>query len=311
MKAKELLKNFQRGLARNGLKANCYLMDRLPYVIFYVIAHIFMAIAYIFIVRHKRIAKESLDIAFGGTKTEKEKRFIIKKCFYEFGYGMFEVLYCLSNPGRIDEKITIEGEEKLISALDKGKGVIAVTAHFGNFPLMMLYFAHKKYPVSCIIRPTRDEELTRLLHEKREKAGLKTIYAAPKTECVAATIKALRNQEVVFIPIDQNFGAQGGVYVEFFGQKAGTATGPIVFARRTDAVILPMFIVGEGKDRHRIIIEDPVLIEEKEDEKATLTYNMAFITKTAERYIRKYPYEWAWMHRRWKSQPLKSQREED
>ncbi len=311
MKTKSLIKSFQRGLARNGLKATCWLIDNIPSRISYVISHFLLAIGYVFIARHKRIAGESMDIAFGNTKPEAEKKALIKKCFFDFGYGMFELLYCLSHPQAIDKKISLEGLPYLEAALAKGKGVVAVTAHFGNFPLMMLYFARKKYPISCIIRPTRDEDLTKLLHQKREQAGLKTIYAVPRIECVNQSLKALRSNEILFIPVDQNFGSGSGVYVDFFGQKAATATGPIVFARRTEAVVLPMFIVHEGKDNHRIIIEAPINIEEKSDDRETLTFNMSTITRLVEQYVRKYPSEWAWMHRRWKSKPLSQNNEEE
>jgi len=113
----------------------------------------------------------------------------------------------------------------------------------------------------------------------------------------------LRNNELVFIPLDQNFGSGGGVYVEFFGRKAATATGPVVFAKRTGATILPMFVVRQEDDRHKVIIEPLLQLEDIEDEKKSVEVNTAKITKVIEKYIRQYPQEWGWMHRRWKSQP--------
>jgi KDO2-lipid IV(A) lauroyltransferase len=120
---------------------------------------------------------------------------------------------------------------------------------------------------------------------------------------VANSIKALRNNEFLFIPIDQNFGT-AGVFVDFFGKQAATATGPVIFAQRTGAPILPMFIVREKDDTHRIIIEPPMYIEEKENNAATIQHNISRITKIIEEYIRKYPQEWGWIHRRWKSRPV-------
>lgn len=105
------------------------------------------------------------------------------------------------------------------------------------------------------------------------------------------------------MPIDQNFGSGGGVYVNFFGQKAATATGPAVFAMRTGAVILPMFIIRQSDDTHKIIVEPPLPIAQKNDEKEAIAVTMAKITDLIEQYIRRYPHEWAWMHRRWKSRP--------
>jgi KDO2-lipid IV(A) lauroyltransferase len=120
---------------------------------------------------------------------------------------------------------------------------------------------------------------------------------------VANSLKELRDNGLLFIPIDQNFGSGGGVYVDFFGQKAATATGPAVFAMRTGAVIVPMFIVRQNNDTHKIIVEPPVTLQEGHDEKESVTATMARITELIEKYIRQYPHEWAWMHRRWKSRP--------
>ena len=82
------------------------------------------------------------------------------------------------------------------------------------------------------------------LYHKRLAAGLKTIYAIPRKACVNESIKVLRDNEMLFVPLDQNAGSGGSVFVDFFGQKAATATGPIIFSRRTGAPIIPMFIMS-------------------------------------------------------------------
>jgi KDO2-lipid IV(A) lauroyltransferase len=303
MSSKKNVKLFQRALARYGLFACAWLFDKLPLGMVNVISRVFLFIGYHCTIRQRRIAKESLNIAFRGQKSATEIQEIIKKCFYNFGKGMVEMLYCMSHPQLIDEKVSFEGLEHVDNALNEGRGIIAVTAHFGNFPLMMLSFAHKKYKVSCVIRPTRDEGVEAFLHKKRTEAGLKTVYAKPRRHTAAEALKVLRNNEILFIPIDQNFGSDGGVFVDFFGQKAATAPGPIVFANRTKAPIIPMFIVHEEGDKHKVIIERPLELTEGRDERETVFINLTKLTQLIETYIRKYPYEWAWMHRRWKSKP--------
>ena len=216
---------------------------------------------------------------------------------------MIEMIYCLSHPEAIDKKVSFQGLEHVDKALQEGKGIIAVTAHFGNFPLMMLAFAHRHYKVSCVIRPTRDDEVEKYLQRKRNQVGLRTVYAKPARHTVTESLKVLRNNEILFIPIDQNFGSNGGVYVDFFGRKAATATGPVVFANRTKAPILPMFIFHKNDQEHQVIIEEPIRLEQGKDEKETLVINTSKITQLIEQYIRRYPHEWAWMHRRWKSRP--------
>jgi KDO2-lipid IV(A) lauroyltransferase len=146
---------------------------------------------------------------------------------------------------------------------------------------------------------------------QRTQLGLNTIYAVPRKQCVDYTIRALRNNEIVFIPLDQNFGSAAGVFVEFFGQQAATATGPIVFAQRTGAVLLPMFVIRQKDDQHRIIIEPPMILEESPDNDQMIYKNVVKITKLIEQYVRKYPHEWGWMHRRWKSKPSNTQQTEE
>ena len=117
------------------------------------------------------------------------------------------------------------------------------------------------------------------------------------------SIKVLRNNELLFIPLDQNAGSAGSVFVDFFGQKAATAVGPVIFARRTGAPILPMFIVRRDNDMHKIIVDAPIRMEEKENDEITIQHNISRITKVIEKYVRQYPHEWGWMHRRWKTRP--------
>ncbi|MCK5178463.1 MAG: lysophospholipid acyltransferase family protein [Candidatus Omnitrophica bacterium] len=303
MSSNKRLKIFQRAIARYGLYTTAWLFKRLPYGFVKFITGILLAIGFRCTIRQRRIAEESIDIAFGDKRPPEEKKAIIKKCFKNFGRGMTEMLYYMAHPEAVDGRITIEGKEHLDAAVAKGKGVIAVTAHFGNFALMMLVLARQGYKASSIIRPARDEELSAYLHKKRTEVGLGTVFAIPRRECVSNSLKALRDGGLLFIPIDQNFGSGGGVYVEFFGQKAATATGPAVFAMRTGAAIVPMFILRQEKDRHKIVIEPPIELEDHGEEKETVTATMTKITNLIEQYIRQYPHEWAWMHRRWKSRP--------
>ena len=137
--------------------------------------------------------------------------------------------------------------------------------------------------------------------KKRDQLGIKTIYSQPRKDCVDSSIRSLRNNELVFIPIDQNFGT-AGVFVDFFGRKAATATGPVILAQRTQAALLPCFIVRQEDNTHRIIFEPILELKEGRDPKETIVINIQALTDIIESYIRKYPAQWGWIHRRWKSQ---------
>lgn len=303
MKINERIKIIKRALARYGLYATTFMLTRLPYPFVRVMTKGFIAVGFLFVARQKRIAQESLGIAFGQEKSPEEVNRIFKECFANLGKGMIELIYFMAHPKMITQNVVMEGKHHLDEAFAQGKGVVAVSAHFGNFPLMLLYLAQQGYGTNAIIRQTRDEKIEKYFQGLRTSLGLHTIYSHPRQECVLKSIKALRNNELVFIPLDQNFGTGAGVFVNFFGQKAATATGPVVFALRTGSPIVPMFIVREKDDTHKILIDAPLMLEKQVDEKQTIAHNVARITQVIERYIRQYPQEWGWMHRRWKSRP--------
>ena len=196
----------------------------------------------------------------------------------------------------------IIGKENLDKALVDGRGVILVSAHFGNFPLLLGRLAVDGYRVGGIMRPMHDDKVEKIFLKKREKFGVRTIYSQPRNECVNNTISALRDNELIFIPIDQNFGT-GGIFVNFFGEKAATATGPVILAQRTNAALIPCFILRQPGDRHKIVFEPALKLIEGKNPQDTIAVNIQRLTDIIESYIRKYPAEWGWIHRRWKSKP--------
>lgn len=292
-------------MARYAFYFFTWLFKILPYGIVRAMTRGLLAVAFLTLKRMRKHAMETLTLALGKERSKIELKDICKQCFYNLGKGFIELSYYVFHPRMIIEKTSFQGDSRrnLDAALKEGKGVIAVTAHFGNFSLMFAYLAQMGYPVNAIMRPSRDEKLEKPLLELRNNVGLKTIHSYPRTTCVSSTLRALRANEIVIIPMDQNNGSKAGVFVEFFGRLSGTASGPVIFAMRTGSPILPIFTVRTGEDTHEIIVEPHFYLETKSSDEETVQYNIQKITSIIERYIRRYPQEWGWMHRRWKSQP--------
>lgn len=301
MTFKEITKRSQRLFARKALRVCSLIISFLPEPSIYAFANSLSKLGYLLAIRQRRIALQSLHIAFPEEKSAAAIQEIAKATFKNMAMGMVELIFLMEHPTIIKNRVEICGRENLDKALAEGNGVVGVSAHFGNFPLMLLRLVQEGIPTNAIIRFARDEKIERYFQHKRNALGLKTIYSQPRKICVEASIRALRDNELVFIPLDQNFGS-GGVFVEFFGRQAATATGPVIFALRTKAPILPMFIIRQKDNTHKIIIEPALHIEEKEDSQKTIEHNIARITKIIESYIKSYPQEWGWIHRRWKSQ---------
>jgi len=215
---------------------------------------------------------------------------------------MIELMYFLDHPNGIVEKVTIEGKESLDEVLKKGQGAILLSAHFGNFPLMFWRMALGGYKTNCIMRRMRDGQFEKYVSNFSNENGVRTIYSLPHRQCVERSLRRLRDNQILFILLDQNYGEAGAVFVDFFGQQAATATGPAMFSYRSGAPILPVFIVRDGMDQYKIIIDSPVTLEAAQCEPLGLVRNTAQLTKIIEGYIRRYPHEWVgWMHRRWKT----------
>ena len=245
-----------------------------------------------------------MHTAFGREKTKQEISSIVNSWFDSIGLSMIELVYFLDRPKKIVEKVTIEGKENLDEALKKGLGAILLSAHFGNFPLMFWRMALAGYKTNCIMRPMRDKHFEKYVANFSNENGVRAIYSLPHRQCLEHSLKSLRDNQILFILLDQNYGEAGGVFVDFFGHQAATATGPVVFSYRLGAPILPTFIVRSGADQYKIIIDSPVTLEAIQNEQLGLVRNTAQLTKIIEGYIRRYPHEWVgWMHRRWKNKP--------
>jgi Kdo2-lipid IVA lauroyltransferase/acyltransferase len=302
MEAKKIRKFFTRLAAWVGINICSVIVRLTPAKYLYAFARQIAGLAFIFAKKQKAIALDSLSIAFGKEKSAAEIQAIAKDCFIYMAKSAVELMFFFDKPKALKERVQMQGRQNLDAALARKKGVILVSAHFGNFPLLLGSLAVEGYQAGGIMKPMHDARMERIFFKKREKFGVKTIYSQPRNVCVNNTINALRNNEIVFIPIDQNFGT-AGVFVDFFGTKAATATGPVIFAQRTGAALVPCFIIRQPDDHHKIIFEPELALAAGNDPEEVIRINIQRLTNIIEAYIRKYPAEWGWIHRRWKSKP--------
>ena len=302
MDSKKIRVEISRYIGWLGLNFASFVVGVLPGKLVYGFAQNAAGLGYRIASKQRKAALESLGIAFGQEKSRQELERIAKDSFVYMAKGGLELMYLMNKPELLKKRVHMFGRDDLDSALAQGKGVILVSAHFGNFPLLMAKLSLEGYRIAGIMRSMRDARAEKMFLEKRSKLGIKTIYSQPRLACVEDTIKSLRSNEIVFIPLDQNFGS-AGVFVDFFGKKAATATGPVVLAQRTGAPLLPSFILRQKDDTHKIIFEPPFNLKESSSREETVAINIQKLTTIIESYIRKYPAEWSWIHRRWKSRP--------
>lgn len=297
---KEARKHIQRRLGWWALRISTCLTPFIPLRWNYFIGSLIGSLMYSLLPRHRRNSLISVTIAFPD-KSESERRRLARNSFVFMSQGSLELLYFLKKKCPLDN-IRIEGREFLDQALAQGKGVVGLSAHLGNFPLISLKLAQLGYIVHVVARPMRDEQAGDYVHALRIESGVRTIFSYPRRECVNNIIRALRNNEIVIIQMDQNFGT-GGVWVKFFDHLAATPVGPVIFAMRTDSAVVPIYIDREGMGKHCIKILPVCPLEQSPDKDEMTLLNTIKFTNIIESWVRRIPQQWSWLHRRWKSQP--------
>jgi len=258
---------------------------------------IFGTITYYLLRKPRKIALNNLRLALGREKNEKEIKRICLDSYKNIGRDMMET----SRFFNLDLKtfIRLEGKEYLDEALKKGKGVIALSAHLGNFPLIGFRLTQEGYPSSIVIRGTKNPKVSKIINSAIDNGGLESIPDKPRTACIARCLKALKNNRVLWLQNDVN--APGTeAWVDFFGYLVPAFKGPVVFSLRTGAPILPMFITRNDHHTHDLTIFPPFELKTGENNQVDISLNIAQLTKIIEGMIRKYPEQWWWTHRRFK-----------
>ncbi len=255
-------------------------------------------LAYLILPKYSKIAKENLTRAFGSEKTPQEINKIALNVFCNLGMSAAEILSMPKIKRRSDKIIYSAGFEKIDNALKQKKGAIVVSAHFGNWELLPIYFMSRGYPSNFIARRLYYEKYDEWVKLMREHAGANVIY---REESPRKIIEVLKKNELLGIMPDQDIDSIDGVFVNFFNRPAYTPSAPAAIAMKMGCPILPCFIVREGPLRHKIIIEDPVPLVNTGNQDEDVKTNTQRWSSVVESYIRKYPEQWVWMHKRWKT----------
>jgi KDO2-lipid IV(A) lauroyltransferase len=256
---------------------------------------------YLLHVRLRRVGMRNLALAFP-EKTRRERARILRGVFTSLGRQLAEVClfpkYTLENVGKV---VVYDGFENFERALARGKGVLFLTAHLGAWELSA--FTHSLYghPLHIVMRPLDNVYLDRLMRRYRTMHGNSTV---DKDDFVRGLLSAMKAGETVGILMDTNMTPPQGVFADFFGIPACTASGLAKIALRTDAAVVPGFTIWDPVLRKYRLRFDPALkLIRTGNDDADVLANTALFTKVIEEYVRKYPDQWLWVHRRWKTRP--------
>jgi Kdo2-lipid IVA lauroyltransferase/acyltransferase len=249
----------------------------------------------------RRVGMRNLALAYPD-KSKAQRAEILRGVFTSLGRQLAELClfprYTAKNVGEI---VIYDGFENFERALLRGKGVLFLTAHLGAWELSAFAHSLYGYPLKIVMRPLDNAYLDRLSRAYRTMHGNLTV---DKDDFVRGLLSAMKAGETVGILMDTNMTPPQGVFVDFFGIPACTASGLARIALRTDAAVVPGFTLWDPALRKYRLRFDPAvsLIRTGNDEEDTLA-NTALFTKIIEGYVRQYPDQWLWVHRRWKTRP--------
>jgi KDO2-lipid IV(A) lauroyltransferase len=202
----------------------------------------------------------------------------------------------------IERIFTYEGWDRLEAARLLGKGVIACTAHFGNFDLLAAAHTLRGFPVTMISRPMGRSGANDLWRAIRRRSGVEDLVVT-KGSTLAAAVRSIKAGRYLGYVIDQNQPLRHAVFPTFFGVPAATAPTPAVLAMRSGAAVVFALSVPLGDGRHKVIVEGPLFPPSTGDRDRDVLAFMQDLNDRLERWIRIYPDRWYWLHRRWKTRP--------
>jgi KDO2-lipid IV(A) lauroyltransferase len=217
----------------------------------------------------------------------------VRKMFQNYCYRIVEFFLLKKlNKDNVDNFIQFEGLEYLDKALNEGKGGIIVTPHLGNCELGCAGLLIKGYPIIPLAWDIPNKQIDRLFRQIREKVKMNTIH--PDQKGIRQVITGLKENKLIGIVSDVG-GGKTGIQVKFFDRLKPFSIGPVKLAMLTGAYIIPGYSVRIREGKIRVIIEEPMILDRKENHKEELLINTQKLAQKIECYIRKCPEQWFWL----------------
>ena len=251
--------------------------------------------------RQRRAGLRNLQMAFPELSRNALEE-ILRGSFENLGRLLVEFTHMPElNKDNICRFVVHDGLENYVEGLRRGRGVIFMTAHFGAWELSSFAHAVYGYPLRFVVRPIDNPRVERLISTYRTRSGNIPIE---RRSAARDILKALRQNEAVGILFDQNTTRSEGIFAEFFGIPAATTPALALFALRTGAAVVPGFLIWDTSlGKHRLRLDPPVQLIDTGNLDHDVLENTKIFNKILESYIRAYPAQWLWIHRRWKTRP--------
>ena len=248
----------------------------------------------------RRTGERNLQLAFPDL-SETERRKLLLGSFENLGRLLAVFSRFDRDHGHLKNLIQCEGLERLDEATQEQRGVILFTGHVGGWELSSFGLSLFDHPLSFLVRPIDNPKIEAMIDRARTSRGNRTI---DKTSAAREMLHILRGGGTLGILVDLNTLDREAIFVDFFGRPASTTFIVAKLALRTGAELLPVFAPWDAaRKRFRLIVDEPLRIERTGDEDEDVRRLTQQYTRVVENYVRRYPDQWLWIHRRWKTRP--------
>ena len=275
------------GMAARGLsqKTAYFIGDRLGDIFFYLVR------------KRRDVAFANLKRVFGSEKTDKELMRIVHLNYRHFGRTLMEFARIpVLTKENILQEIPVHNREILEKALSRNRGVLVLSGHFGNWEYLAATIAQIGPPLYAVFKEQKNLLVDDLIKQQRISLGLLPLKV--KGGAARGTLMALKTGAKVLILFDQDAGGKG-IFVEFLGTPASTTDGPAKIAIRHGVPAVMAISYRTKKRGIEVVLEEFPSPEQFSNDQAGIIEFIKEYNKRLERYIRKYPEQWFWMHRRW------------
>lgn len=248
--------------------------------------------------RFKGTLERNVLTAFPNFSEDKAKK-IAKKHAKDIGRTLVEIMRFEELPRLLKKrKIKVDGLDILKDALCRENGAVLLSAHMGNWELLISIMGLLGYPVHIIGLEQHNKLANDFLVRQRELFGTKMVYAHQADKEHVKDI--LQNNGLILLLADQHhYGAEARNIVDFFGKPVSVPAGPIYYSLKFGAPLIPIHTIREESDTHRIVIEQPIPLKNSENLKEVFLDNCRLYMQVYERWIKKDPDQWMWSHERW------------
>jgi len=247
--------------------------------------------------RNRSIA--NIAIALGNGLSSSEINGVARHSLRNFFRACVEIGFAVvASDAKLKAAIPIVGRKHLDAALAKGKGVLLLSAHLGNFFLVGCRIAMEGVPTFVLVNQPRDGRFAELMDDYRLQVRQKTIHARPRYQALRELTEVLRRNQIAVVIADE-YRRGTGIEVPLFGKTVIARRGAVSLALRTGAAVVPACMVRQADDSLRLVIEPELELARDERNAGAIRENTIRITRWLERTVRSYPEQWNWMNIHW------------